>query len=771
MPPAPKPSLRALALALLALRARAVELWVGARDLTAASNVRLWALDAANGTSSWADGLSVGFPPLFAPADLAALSAAGMRLVPCVHSSLDTMQRQLLQNDDAPASANTSEFVGAYTGVLPAFRAGTAAGPGPFMWWSLTEDDSSGVGFPFEQLAVPPSSHADAWAQFDNYLQRAQVLSAVLAPGTPLVAQVGFAEQAHAHFARGATLAVVERANDDIGDLSTALAFARGGARQFGAAFGVDLSWWWGVLYSGVNRLPGAYHRRHAFLSLYAGASVVNVEGGDGLCDGDGKPLPLGAEVQAFGEFLRSHGLAGGVSPAAAAPIVPVLVVLPKDHGYSTRPYWLTRNEAFGYARLPPRVGDRAIGGFFSFVFSGAGFSQDPWPLGAFASNDPPASMWALSALTAPYAPRLSDVVQAAPYIPFGRFDNRTAAAAAFAAAGTDPSPWRPMADSRFGGIFDVAVAGLGLASGTLSAAPNNVFGASRRRGPSATGAGTGPRNSAAAAGGDADGDAPLPLGPGSGYRVALVLGPVNMTATLRAQLLNFAQRGGHVIVAAGVVGPADGELTGLPLMLPELRVGRAWRLAAPAPLPPVPQTREAFRFVPVQFEGGAPPANVTVIASTAAAFAACGGAPCPLATNFAVGAGIVTTVLIPWFEGGDRDGLSALAEGVFEHAFAAVAPLSVSWADDEGFPVDFLAAASRAAATFTAVVSNNDEANWRGNVTLAGPDAPQSIANCAELRSGARVVVADGTAMDVRVGGFDVAVVQCDAVWGRPSH
>jgi hypothetical protein len=350
-----------VALVLLFLpAAHAVELWVGARDLGPASNVRRWLLDAANDTSSWADGLSVGFPPIFAPADLTTLSSAGVRLVPCIHSSLDTMQRQLLQD----GAVNASAFTGAYTDVLPAFRAGTAAGPGPFMWWALTEDDSSGVGFPFEQLAVPPSSHADAWAQFDNYLARAQVLSSTLMPGTPLVAQVGFAEQAHAHFARGAALAVVERANDDIGDLSTALAFARGGARQFNATFGVDLSWWWGVLYSGVNALPGAYHRRHAFLSLYAGASVVNVEGGDGLCDGAGAPLPLGAEVQAFGEFVRRHGLPRGLAPASE-PVVPVLIVLPKDHGYATRPYWLTRNEAYGYARLPPRVGDRAIGGFF----------------------------------------------------------------------------------------------------------------------------------------------------------------------------------------------------------------------------------------------------------------------------------------------------------------------------------------------------------------------------------------------------------------------
>ena len=63
----------------------------------------------------------------------------------------------------------------------------------------------------------------------------------------------------------------------------------------------------------------------------------------------------------------------------------------------------------------------------------------------------------------------------------------------------------------------------------------------------------------------------PLPLGQG-GYSVAIVLGPVNLTAALKAQLIAFASGGGHVIVAAGVAGPGDGDLTGLASLLPELR-------------------------------------------------------------------------------------------------------------------------------------------------------------------------------------------------------
>ena len=173
-------------------------------------------------------------------------------------------------------------------------------------------------------------------------------------------------------------------------------------------------------------------------------------------------------------------------------------------------------------------------------------------------------------------------------------------------------------------------------------------------------------------------------------------------------------------------------------------------------------------RREPVAFpSGGAPPANVTVLATTTAAFAACGGAPCPLAVDHAVGSGVVTTCLIPWFEGGDRDGLSLLAETLLDSALSAVAPLRVAWADEEGFPIDFTAAASRAAGTFTAVLSNNDETAWRGNATVAGPDAPRSIVNCTELRSGAPVAVGEGgVTLTARVAGFDVAVIQCSAGW-----
>ena len=796
-----------LAAAALPAPAAAFETWVGGRDLRNTSNVVRW-LAGGGGGRPWADGISVGFPAIYAPGDLAALSAAGVRLLPCIHASLETMQRQLFDDGSGPgggrAAPDTALFAGAYATELPDFRAGTAGGPGPFMWWSLTEDDSSGVGFPYEQLALPPSTHADAWAQFDAYLQRAQVLALALAPGAPLVAQVGFAEQTHAHLARGARLALVERANDDVGDLATALAFARGAARQFNASFGVDLSWWWGVVYGGVNRMLGSYHRRVAFLAWAAGAAVVNIEGGDGLCDAAGAPLALGAELQAFAAFARREG-AGGLAPAAA-PVAPVLLVLPKDHGYATRPYWLPQAQGYGYARLPPRLGDRAVGAFFAWAFPGAGFVQDPWPFGAFAVDDPPASMWALSSLTAPYAPRASDVLAAAPYVPFGTYPNRSAAAAAFAASpGVDPAPWRPLSDSTWGHIFDVAVAGLGTAAaGQVPATPNNVFGGAAARGRRAArrrgggwaggrggggggrgGGGRGVDRDSGGRGGDGgrysdsgfdtadpadptadpttSADPPLPLGPGSGYRLAVLLGPVSLTPALKAQLAAFAAGGGHVVLAAGVAGPGDGDLTGLPALTPEVRAGRAWRWAAA----PTPARAEAFRFVPAPFPAGAPPPGVTVLAATVAPLDVCGGAPCALATRYALGAGAVTTVLVPWAEAGD--GLAGVARAVLQDAVDAAAPLALSWADGEGWPVDAAATADVAGGAYTVLVGNNDEAGWRGAVRVgqALPDAPASLSGCRELRSGAPVPLdASGRAFQLAVAGFDVAVVRCNATW-----
>jgi hypothetical protein len=273
----------------------AFEFWVGCQDLTTTGNVQLWV------NATWADGFSVGFPAIYNVSDMQQIAKNGLRLLPGIHASIEIMQRQLEDH----GSVADSLFNAAYVQELSDYANATAGAEKPWMWWAVCEDDSSGVGFSYDQLSVVPSSAADAWAQFDLGLQRTMVLANALpvAVGVPRVAQVGFGENAHVYFSRGIDIALIERANDDIGDLSTAIAFARGAARQYGPtkAWGVDLSWWWGVISGGVNNLPCSVHKRHALIAYFAGAAAINIEGGDGLVDGSGEtPTRLGVCMQVW---------------------------------------------------------------------------------------------------------------------------------------------------------------------------------------------------------------------------------------------------------------------------------------------------------------------------------------------------------------------------------------------------------------------------------------------------------------------------------------
>ena len=282
---------RALGLITIVVSVSSFEFWVGCQDLTTTGNVQVWV------NSSWADGFSVGFPAVYNISDMQRIAHNGLRLLPGIHASIEIMQRQLSDH----GQVDDSWFTAAYSTELRDYSIATSNSSKPWYWWAVCEDDSSGVGFSYDQLSVPPSSAYDAWSQFDAGLQRTLALVNALpvANGVPIVAQVGFGENSHAYFSRGIDIALIERANDDIGDLSIAIAFARGGARQYGKAWGVDLSWWWGVIAGGVNTLPCSLHKRHALLSYFAGAAAINIEGGDGLVDGSGTvPTLLGKCMQ-----------------------------------------------------------------------------------------------------------------------------------------------------------------------------------------------------------------------------------------------------------------------------------------------------------------------------------------------------------------------------------------------------------------------------------------------------------------------------------------
>lgn len=406
---------------------------------------------------------------------------------------------------------------------------------GKVVWQFLMEDDSAGVGFPQVMLAERPASHAQAEALLIRYIQEAA--SQAEAPvEIQRWAVAGFAPSMHPFAATRADCVILERANDDVDDLQTGIAFARGAARQYGKQWGIDLSLWWGAIYGCVHDLPASLFKRHLFISYFSGARTFRIEGGD-LMRRPGSQQPTRIE-QAIAGFAR---LCRGLDPGE--PTVPVAVVLPADHGWMTPAYWRTTNEAWNFARIQYRPGEKAVDGFFSYVFPGSRFAMDPFPFGAYRVDDPPASPFALSCITPRFAPDAASFYSATPPIPFGRFEGREEARRCFYEYEEDPSVYRAMGDSRWGDIFDILT--------------EDVDAAVLRQ-----------------------------------YKAIILLGHLSLTDHLIRGLRDHVEGGGILVCAAGVVGPGQSELTGLQVV-PELRVGRSWRWSTGE------GTHEPYRYLP----------------------------------------------------------------------------------------------------------------------------------------------------------------------------
>jgi len=397
------------------------------------------------------------------------------------------------------------------------------------------EDDSSGVGFSGEYLKNPPADHAEALAMFERYMAKAMESLKVWSPIHPW-GMMGHATTAHLYARHGVENIICERTNDDVDDLQTAIAFCRGAARQYGCEWGIDLSLWWGVFHGCVHELPAPLYKRHLYLAYFSGARTFRIEGGGFILGNPANPLPVAAAIDRFATNVR------GIDPGEAD--VPVAVMLAKDHGWLTPPYWRTTREAWNYARLPYRQGQRGIDGFFGAAFPGSIYAMDPFPFGAYKEGQPLGSPYALSCVTPDFAPSPDKEFYAEPPIPFGRFKNRDEAREAIVGETLDPSPYRAMGDSRWGDIFDVLT--------------DDAEGETLKR-----------------------------------YKILVLLGQIRLNDSLRQRLQQWVEAGGTLVMAAGVATPDDTELCGF-AMAPELRVGRAWRWAGEDPV------HEVFRYVPV---------------------------------------------------------------------------------------------------------------------------------------------------------------------------
>ena len=566
-----------------------------------------------------------------------ALHERGLRTVLHHHAHPETCERQALARNQAVPDSEQ---------IVPAFI--ETCGDDAY-WLAFIEDDSSGVGFSNRLLRARPKTHAEAHALFDAYVAETME-SARRYPGAIVWALGGFASSAHVLASHGADCVTIERANDDVDDLQTAIAFARGAARQYGCQWGIDLSLWWGVIYGCVETLPASYHKRIMYSAFCNGAQEIRFEGSHIHAQHAMPPIaPLLAELDAFGRFTRKF--------EAGIPDVPVAIMLPKDHGWITPPYWRTSSQVWNYARIPYRPGDRGIDGFFAAAFPGSAYAMDPFPAGAYEDDNPPASPFSLACVTEDFAPSPDDAWSAPPPIPFGRYINRQATREAFSQHTIDPAPYRPLGTSRWGDIIDVLTEDASL--DTLSA-----------------------------------------------YPVVVLLGPIELTDSLRIRLKEYVKVGGILVCAAGVVTPDDTDLCGFRFE-PELRAGQAWQWHCDAPV------HEAFRYCPVR---------ETLDASCETLARTPHGAPLIVCRRS--GHGKTYTCLIPWYEAAATP-LAGAAQRLLDEIIEAVQPVMI-----EGLPVEWTS--SRGDGWQQVMVANHDEAPWQGTVILRRPT--DDYTRCQEL-------------------------------------
>lgn len=406
-------------------------------------------------------------------------------------------------------------------------------------WQCFVEEDSAGAGFSQQMLREKPTTYPAAHQLFE---QRIDELLAVTNkyPKIQLIAVAGFATTAHAIARRPFVQINLERTNDDIDDLQTGIAFMRGAGRQYGKPWGIDFSLWWGPIFGTVGDLPASYHRRSLYLSYFSGATQLVLEGIGASCEGMPERIPpVAAAAEEVGRFIQRE--------PAGEPDVPVAVMLPEDHGWMTPPYWDGARLRWNYAQLRGRPGDRGIDGFFGRAFPGSTYTMDPFPFGGYVNDEPKATPFALSCITPEFAPTPGDVFDAYPPLPFGQFHDRNEARQWMHEHQEETADYRPMADSRWGDVFDVL---------TTPAEPDVL----------------------------------------RQYPVLVLLGGIVLDASLKQKLRGYVEAGGTLVCAAGVVGPDDEGLTGL-RMQPRHRVGRAWRVAGGDR----PWTHEALRYVPSQ--------------------------------------------------------------------------------------------------------------------------------------------------------------------------
>ena len=313
-----------------------------------------------------------------------------------------------------------------------------AATPGlDFVWNPMPEwDQSGGAWVAAGRPQYRGLSKSEAYGRFVHYYQSSypSLMSYLRQPAAErkyrLAAVTDYSPNVFYACELGVDLCLLERGIDELGDLSTGVAYLRGAASQYGRSWGIDLSSWrtsneMATTYDYPAVLRGgwsaSYLMRHYYAAFMSGARVIHNEAAT-YWYRDGRLNPFGEATQEFADFaLRRHSNVG-------TPVVSTALLIDHFAGFDPRYGVYNQNTAVWYRDIPYSDGDYMLDNFFRLAY------PNHWLHGL--------------APDAPFANSAGVPDRA-------RFQ-------AFLAGGGDPRPYEPMPFTRWGDSIDVITNAVG---------------------------------------------------------------------------------------------------------------------------------------------------------------------------------------------------------------------------------------------------------------------------------------------------------------------
>jgi hypothetical protein len=375
-----------------------------------------------------------------ASADLGSGMATGVELSPPV----DAGMAQFVQSRMAglivqlPGAATAAGMPAEYIEAQRSAMANVAANLPNVTWNLMPEwDQSGGPWVPQGRPVYTGLTPAQAYAEFINYYWNlSPPLSTYLlqAPSDrpyQMAAVTDYPANTFYAFDMGVDLCLLERAIDELGDISTGIAFLRGAARQYDRRWGIDISTWrqsngmatqfnsQGVLLGGWSP---SYLRRHDYIAYMSGAHVLLNEATT-YYQQDNQLNPFGQMTSDFANFALSR------HPDVGRPVISTALMIDPNSGFDPKHWIYTQTDTVWYGDIPYTAGDQMINNFLKLAYP---------------------THW------------LHGLAPGAPFADASGIPN-PAQFQTYLAAGGDPRPYEPMGSTRYGDNLDIITADASL--------------------------------------------------------------------------------------------------------------------------------------------------------------------------------------------------------------------------------------------------------------------------------------------------------------------